>query len=333
MIGRTISNFEIIEKLGSGGMGVVYLARDTRLNRPAALKFLPPHMATDEDAKARFIQEAQAASALDHPNICSIFQIGETEPVPGEPGDGELFIAMAHYEGQTLKYRLDEEDFSVDRSLKIGRQLAAGLSRAHEAGIVHRDIKPANIMVTDRGEVKILDFGLAKLTTGAQLTKSGSTLGTAAYMSPEQYRGEEVGPPADVWSLGVVLYEMVTGKAPFAGDYEQAVMYSVLNAEPDAVADLTPGVPDDFAAFIMQCLDKDYASRPSLKELAGDPLESTLGVASSRSSAATPADSRRERVGISKRTIGIAVAAVVAIIAAAGLWGLRSDPEVESPPP
>ncbi|NNC65997.1 MAG: protein kinase [Gammaproteobacteria bacterium] len=322
MIGRSISNFEIIEKLGSGGMGVVYLARDTRLNRPAALKFLPPHMATDEDAKARFMQEAQAASGLDHPNICSIYQIGETD-------DGELFIAMAHYEGQTLKYRLDEEDFSVERALKIGRQLAAGLSCAHEAGIVHRDIKPANIMVTDRGEVKILDFGLAKLTTGAQLTKSGSTLGTAAYMSPEQYRGEEVGPSADVWSLGIVLYEMVTGKPPFAGDYEQAVMYSVLNAEPDAVADLTPGVPDDFAAFIMRCLDKDFASRPSMKELSGDPLESTPGVSSSGSSVVTPADPRRERVGISKRTIGIAVAAVVALIAAAGLWGLRSDPEVE----
>ncbi len=302
-------------------MGVVYKARDVRLNRPAALKFLPPHLATDEDAKARFIQEAQAASALDHPNICSIFQIGETD-------EGELFIAMAQYDGQTLKYRLESEEFTVDRALEIGRQLAAGLKRAHEAGIVHRDIKPANIMVTDRGEVKILDFGLAKLTTGAQLTKSGSTLGTAAYMSPEQYRGEEVGPRADVWSLGVVLYEMVTGQPPFAGDYEQAVMYSVLNAEPVAVAELKPEAPGDVAAFIMRCLDKDPAERPSLDELSGEPVAGAVGSAASRSSVVRPAEGMQRLTGASRRTLWLAFAAVVVIIVAVAMWALQPESPV-----
>jgi tetratricopeptide (TPR) repeat protein len=324
MIGRTISNFEIVEKLGSGGMGVVYLARDTVLNRPAALKFLPSHLAADEDAKARFIQEAQAASALDHANICSIYQIGETE-------DGELFIAMAHYEGQTLKYRLQNEEFPVERALDIGTQLARGLMRAHEAGIVHRDVKPANIMVTDRGEVKLLDFGLAKLATGAQLTKSGSTLGTAAYMSPEQYRGEAVGPAADVWSLGVVLYEMLTGATPFAGDYEQALMYSVLNTEADAISAGKADVPPELAEFVMGCLAKDPKDRPPLNDLVAPSGGSGVVAAPAR-----PVDSEaRADAGKSRIVKPLMLAAAVVIVVAAALAVIltRPDSPLEGEPP
>ncbi len=325
MIGRTVANFEIVEKLGSGGMGVVYRARDTVLNRPAALKFLPSHLAADEDAKARFIQEAQAASALDHANICSIYQIGETD-------EGELFIAMAYYDGQTLKYRLENEDFSVERALEIGAQLASGLMRAHEAGIVHRDIKPANIMVTDRGEVKLLDFGLAKLASGAQLTKSGATVGTAAYMSPEQYRGEPVGSAADVWSLGVVLYEMLTGRGPFAGDYEQAVMYSVLNAEPAPISDSRDDVPADITEFVMRCLEKDAAARPAVNELPVLSDSSAPGTPPPSSSTAGAPAGARGGSRIPKRIAGLIAAASVAVIAAA-VWLLRPAPPIVDPSP
>lgn len=322
MTGTTISNFEIGEKLGSGGMGVVYRARDIVLNRPAALKFLPSHLAADDGAKARFVQEAQAASSLDHVNICSIYQIGETP-------DGELFIAMAYYEGQTLKYRLQTEGFPIDRAVDIGVQLARGLMRAHEAGIAHRDVKPANVMVTDRGEVKLLDFGLAKLTTGAQLTKSGSTLGTAAYMSPEQYRGEHVGPATDVWSLGVVLYEMLTGNPPFSGEYEQALMYSVLNTEAEPIDEKNPGVPSDLAAFVMRCLSKDPSRRPPLSAMPG--LGETTVVP----------DRVVEETHAPQRSAGQArpswlmpgIAVVLLIIAAAFLWMFQySPPSDESLP-
>jgi serine/threonine protein kinase len=190
--GKLIGQYQILEKLGRGGMGVVYTARDTKLDRTVALKFLPPHMSTDEEAKQRFIQEAKAASALDHANICTIHDIAETE-------DGELYIVMAYYEGQTMKYRLENEEFAIDDALDVARQLGRALERAHEAGIIHRDLKPANIMVTDRGEVKLLDFGLAKLMSGLDLTAEGSTLGTAAYMSPEQARGEELDARTDIW--------------------------------------------------------------------------------------------------------------------------------------
>ena len=250
MIGRTISNFEIVDKLGSGGMGVVYLARDTLLNRPAALKFLPSHLATDEDAKARFIQEAQAASALDHANICSIYQIGETE-------DHELFIAMAHYDGQTLSKKLEAGPLPVSEATDILQQVASGLAAAHNKGIIHRDVKPANIFITDQRRAIILDFGLAKLAGSLDLTKSGSTLGTIYYMAPEQIRGETADNRSDIWSLGVVLYEMLTGHRPFAGDYEQAISYSILNSEPESIS----GISESVVEIIQRCLMKDPAKR------------------------------------------------------------------------
>jgi len=257
MIGKTISQYRIIEQLGAGGMGVVYKAEDTKLKRTVALKFLPPELTRDADAKARFIREAQAASALEHPNICNIHEIGETD-------DGQMFIVMACYEGQTLKEKIADGSLSVDEAINIAIQIVQGLSRAHEEGIVHRDIKPANIIITDRGEVKILDFGLAKLSGQAQLTKNSSTLGTVAYMSPEQLSGKEVDQRTDIWSLGVVLYEMLTGELPFMGDYEQAIVYAILNEE------LQIENKFDFAygKLIEKCLEKDSHQRfPTIKQL------------------------------------------------------------------
>ncbi|HXE76385.1 MAG TPA: FlgO family outer membrane protein [Candidatus Xenobia bacterium] len=207
MIGRTISHYKILHKLGGGGMGVVYKAEDTRLNRLVAIKFLPPAVSADADLKERFLREARAASALDHANICTIHEIGETE-------DGELFLVMAHYEGLTLAEKLRQGVLPVEEALTLVRQLLAGLAHAHEAGIVHRDIKPANLMITLRGEVKILDFGLAKFGDLTRLTEPGARVGTVAYMSPEQAAGHDVDHRADLWTAGVVFYEALTGKHP-----------------------------------------------------------------------------------------------------------------------
>ena len=250
MIGKTISHYKILEKLGEGGMGVVYKAEDTKLKRAVALKFLPSELTRYADAKARFVQEAQAACALDHPDICTIYEIGETE-------DGQLFIAMTLYEGETLKQKIERGPLAIEEAVEIAVRVAQGLGRAHEAGIVHRDIKPANIMITERGEVKILDFGLAKLAGQAKLTRTGSTMGTAAYMSPEQARSEDVDHRADIWSLGVVLYEMLTGHVPFKGEHEAAMLYSIVHEKPEAIPDASAPL----SSLISKVLQKDRALR------------------------------------------------------------------------
>ncbi len=224
MIGKTISHYKILEKLGGGGMGVVYKAKDTNLDRTVALKFLPPHMLADKEAEQRFISEAKAASSFDHPNICTIYEIDKTD-------DNQLFIAMACYEGETLKKKIEKGPFKIEEAIDIASQVAEGLKRAHKKEIVHRDIKPANIFITNNGIVKILDFGLAKVSSQAQITTMGTTMGTIAYMSPEQTKGDQVDHRTDIWSFGVVLYEMLTGELPFKGDYDQAIIYSILNEE------------------------------------------------------------------------------------------------------
>ena len=254
MIGKTISHYKILEKIGSGGMGVVYKAKDLKLDRFVALKFLPPHLTTSDEEKQRFIHEAKAASTLEHNNICNIHEIDETN-------DGQLFISMAYYEGETLDKKIIEKPLPIDEAIGIAIQIAQGLAKAHEKDIVHRDIKPANIMLTKEGVVKVLDFGLAKLSTQTKLTKEGTTLGTIAYMSPEQTRGEAVDHRIDIWSLGVILYEMITGQLPFKGDYDQAVIYGIANEQPEPITGLRTGVPLELERIINRCIAKDPQDR------------------------------------------------------------------------
>jgi len=252
--GTTISHYKIIEKIGAGGMGVVYKAEDTRLKRYVALKFLPPDLTHDSEAKERFTHEAQAASALDHNNICTVHEIDEKD-------DGQMFIAMACYEGETLRGKIKRSPLLMEEALDIAIQVAQGLLRAHEKGIVHRDIKPANIMITGDGVVKIMDFGLAKLAGQTRLTRAGTTVGTVAYMSPEQARGRETDHRADIWSLGVVLYEMLTGESPFRGEGDQATIYSILNEEPQPVASIRRDISGELENVVSRALTKNPESR------------------------------------------------------------------------
>jgi len=263
VIGKTISHYRITEKLGEGGMGVVYKAEDSSLERTVALKFLSPRMLGDENDKARFVHEAKAAASLNHPNVCTIHEIDEA--------DDQIFIAMELVDGENLRTRLRAGPMEIDDALSIASQIAEGLSAAHRRGIVHRDIKLANIVVTSDGLVKIMDFGLARRPGGAQLTRAGTTMGTVAYMSPEQARGDAVDHRTDLWSLGVVLYEMLTGKRPFRGDHDQAVIYSILNDEPEPASKSRPGVPAALDAVIHSLLSKDAVDRcQSAAQAAGD---------------------------------------------------------------
>jgi serine/threonine protein kinase len=274
MLGRVISHYRIISPLGGGGMGVVYKAQDLSLERVVALKFLPPELTRDPDAKTRFLQEARAASALDHPNICTIHEVRETD-------EGQLYLAMACYDGETLKQRLQRGRLPIDEALETAQQVARGLVKAHRHGIVHRDIKPANLMITTDEIVKILDFGIAKLAGAAGLTRVGSSLGTPGYMSPEQARGEEVDPRTDVWSLGAVLYEMVTGRRPFRGEHEQTVLYSLFNEEPEPVQQLRPDAPPELVRIIGRMLAKDRELRYPTATAALADLRALYGPATS----------------------------------------------------
>ncbi len=307
MIGQTVAHYRIDSRLGSGGMGIVYGAFDQQLQRRVALKFLPPHLSQDADAKQRFMQEARAASALDHANICAIHHIGETE-------DGQIYIVMPWYDGQTLKYRLQQGPLPEAEALAIARQVASGLARAHEAGIVHRDVKPANLMVTGRGEVRILDFGVAKLESSADLTKAGSTVGTAAYMSPEQARGERVGPAADQWSLGVVLHEMLSGRRPFDADYEQALVYAILNEDPPPV-DATPETRAILSRLLAKRPEDRFATTAAAAEALG-------GSAVRPAPAPAPLAESRSGLGFLAGFAAVAVLVLALVYAAMMLFGL-----------
>ena len=290
MIGETISHYRIVGKLGEGGMGVVYKAEDTRLGRFVALKFLPPEMTRADDAMERFIMEARAASALDHPNICTIHEIDETN-------EGRTFIAMACYEGESLKARIARGPIKLDEALEFAGQIAMGLSKAHGEGIVHRDIKPANIFVTKDGLVKILDFGVAKLS-GMKLTKTGGTLGTAPYMSPEQARGEDVDRRSDIFSLGAVLYEMIAGRPAFPGEYEQAAIYTIINEDPEPLTSIRSGIPMELERIVTKMLAKRSGERyQGLEEFLVD-LRAVKKLVESGGKAACPGkkESRRRDV-------------------------------------
>lgn len=256
--------YRIVEEIGRGGMGVVYKAEDIKLQRPVALKFLPHQWVSDSGARERFIQEARAASALDHPNICNIYEIGEAE-------DCQMYIAMAFYEGESLREKIKRGPLPAEEALGIVIQAATGMAKAHHKGIVHRDIKPANMLVTADGVVKIVDFGLAKLAGQVKLTREGTTVGTVAYMSPEQAKGETVDQRTDIWSLGVVLYEMLSEVLPFKGDYEQTLIHSILNHEPERLAKLRKDLPTGLENIIFKALSKKPSDRyQSMDELLVD---------------------------------------------------------------
>ncbi|HKH49357.1 MAG TPA: protein kinase [Thermoanaerobaculia bacterium] len=307
LAGRTISHFRIGEPLGSGGMGVVYAAEDIRLGRPVALKFLAPELVRNPEAKARFLTEARAASALDHANLCTIHEIGENE-------DGLLFLAMPRYDGESLDRRIARGPLPVEEALEIVVQAARGLAKAHEHGIIHRDVKPGNLFVTRDGVVKILDFGIAKLAGEVGPTPTGSALGTPSYMAPEQMRGEAVDARADVWSLGVVLHEMLTGRRPFVGGAGAAVVHAVLHEAPEPLAHLRPDVPAELDRIVSRMLAKDPGQRPADAAEALADLRSVLGLPTTGSGSLSPSAPRRPQRRLTWAALGaVALAAGVAM--------------------
>jgi serine/threonine protein kinase/dienelactone hydrolase len=245
--------YQIQDEIGHGGMGIVYRAEDMKLKRPVALKFLPPEWAQDKDARERFLQEARAAAALSHPNICTIYEVDDCGDQP--------FIAMEYIEGETLREKTRRGPLPLEEALRTAIQAVEGLEAAHRRGIIHRDIKSANIMVTDKGQAKIMDFGLAKLRGGSSLTREGATIGTVAYMSPEQARGEKVDLRTDLWSLGVVFYEMLMGELPFRGERDVSLLYSIVHEEPKSLREKKPPVPSELQHVIERALEKNSDSR------------------------------------------------------------------------
>jgi serine/threonine protein kinase len=322
MINQTISHYKILEKIGEGGMGVVYRAHDTTLDRDVALKFLPRDLSGSQEERSRFIHEAKAASALDHPNICTIHEVGEAP-------DGQMFIAMGYYDGPSVSRKIGQGRLDVQEAVFIAIQTAEGLQAAHEKGIVHRDIKCSNIIVTEKGQVKILDFGLAHKSGLSKLTRTGSTVGTAAYMSPEQARGETLDHRSDLWSLGVVLYEMVTGKQPFRGGHEMAILYSVVNEQPEPLQTLVPDASPELIHIIRRSLEKEPGER---YQSAADMLIDLrrLKKDTSRTGFQPVSGEKRKQSSRSTRTL-VALAAAIALTVAGYLLfprqGVKLNPD------
>ncbi|MBK9967202.1 MAG: protein kinase [Holophagales bacterium] len=272
MNGRRLGHYEIVRRLGSGGMGVVWEARDTRLDRLVAVKTLPAEATGDVQARARLLQEARAAAALDHRNVCTVHDVGETE-------EGGLYVVMALYRGRSLKERMAAGPVPVEEALDLAAQAAEGLAAMHSRGILHRDVKPANLFVTETGDLKVLDFGLALAATSARLTATGTVIGTLAYMPPEQLRGEEIGPAADLWALGVTLFEMLAGELPFPTGNHGQLLNAILNHPPVSLSRMRSGLPDGVADLVERCLERDPGARvssaagveASLKRILGRP--------------------------------------------------------------
>lgn len=321
LAGRCVGHYLIMERIGGGGMGVLYRARDTRLEREVALKFLPPHLGLDPSAKERFLVEGRAAAALDHPDICTVHEIGEME-------DGHLFIAMACYDGETLKDRIARGPLPVTEAVALAVRIARALAAAHDHGIVHRDVKPANVMLTRDGGVKLLDFGLAKVAD-VTLTLPGSTLGTAAYMSPEQVRAEPVDRRSDLWSLGVVLYEMLAGMRPFRGGTDAVIVDSVLHQDPEPVESLRPETPVPVARAVARLLQKDPDDRyPSAERLVAELGEAARGEPTAR----RMAPPLRALARLRRRPARLAVAVVVMGLGASLLARRAFEPEPPTDP-
>jgi serine/threonine protein kinase/Tfp pilus assembly protein PilF len=300
MIGQTISHYRILEKLGEGGMGVVYKAEDTNLDRFVAIKTLPRRIAANSEERERFKREAKAAAALNHPNIATIYGIEEL--------DDETVIVMEYIEGKELSEHTGSGALPVDQAIDLALPIAEGLGAAHRKGIVHRDVKSSNIMMSANGQPKIMDFGLAKVRGAAQVTKEGTTIGTAAYMSPEQARGEEVDHRSDIWSFGVLLYEMLAGGRPFRSDYDQAVVYAILNEDPPALTGIRPELPEKLEAIVRKCLAKDPEQRYQSMDAAIGELKALRAPTSDSITAKQPV------IGTRRRRLPVLLAGVAGII-------------------
>jgi serine/threonine-protein kinase len=307
MIGKMFGNYKIVERIDVGGMGEVYKAVDTKLSRPAALKFLLREMTQDKTFVRRFIREAQAASALDHPNVCTIYEITETK-------DGRMYIAMAYYDGKNLRSRLSQGPLPIEDAIFLAAGVADGLDQAHRKGIIHRDIKPANLIVTSEGVAKVVDFGLAKVTGRSELTRSGVTLGTLAYMSPEQTQGKTLDQRTDIFSLGVALYEMLTGENPFLGESDAAVVYKIVNVDPRPPSEIRPGLPTSLDRVLGMALEKHRDKRYRTMADFRDDLVAVLREISPSRTARLRSDRRASRYTTRTRVrLGVAAAAVVGI--------------------